>query len=54
MCEGGCATDYRYVCEGGMRNRLQVCVCVRGDVQQTTGVCVCEGGCATDYRYVCV
>ena len=48
-----------------MRNRLQVCVCVRGDAQQTTGMCVCdaqqttgmcvcEGGCATDYRYVCV
>ena len=27
-----------------MRNRLQVCVCERGDAQQTTGMCVCDGG----------
>ena len=38
---------------GDAQQTTGMCVC-EGDAQRTTGMCVCEGGCTTDYRYVCV
>ena len=48
---GGCATDYRCVCEGGIHNRLQVCMC-GGGMRNRLQVCVCGRG-AQQNRGVC-